>query len=1021
MNLARRFLRLGAFWALLASAALPGLVFGQAKTSGQKAVVRPVSVLGAPTLGSDQLSAGLPAEPLSRGLNGHLSAPVPELAPSVLTTAPLTDTKASQTGVQPLVHSATRTSGLAAPETSPAQQDASPIHGLLENAPLAGAAASRKDLSTVSEGSRTNFYQAARLESGADETTVSAGSVEVPAGVAAHPGLKPRPQRKVPDEVYHAPAGLESMVAALSQEMTWGFEPTFTNEKMEDHKSLIDANRDLLALAMKAELSREQLAGWNIGTDPGVVEVRPPPQTLKTILPTMRALFEAARKVGLPSEIAFGGFGGGGGHIHIGRNIFDKNPLLLRNLLVDVYNRPYIKAMLDEMGDVGNAASIQQRGEDARFRKSIAEFDERWRQTRGELDIEAALRIFAGLYKDERYRDVNLTNLYGKGLPTVELRAHRAQRTPEDFYDLAEFWLYRIANLSLAKGPIRLEPASGTRRQDLMLPSAAATLWRKLVRESGLPRPERYERFVRGRFARPLRIGPSEKPDVEIRFVDWGESEGVQEIYEVLVLNPAIKDIKVGSKRVALRESQASPGRPLSRAGRISLEAGQDRIGVSGIPGIASIDISQARRQVDVYRSLPRRINSTESLRFLEKVLGDPEPRLRKVAVRALYGRAGPGVLPLIQKALDDPEPSVRAYAAQALQDRTDAASSRLMRKALGDPHPGVREYAADALYGRTDAGSLRLIRAVLDDPEPDVRESAARALVGRTDAESLEFIQKALEDTDTNVRRYAARALQKRPDARSLKSMRIALGAPDLGVRRDAADVLRRRTDVESLGLIQKALDDSDPYVRACAARALYGRTDAESLRLIEKALGDPDAFGRRYAAGSLLGRMDEKSLELIKKALRDPVPDVRGVAAGALAGRADSESLGFLEKALGDPDASVRRFATGALRGRTDEESLRLVGKVQDDMDPYVRGFAAGALHGRANAEAPKLAEKALNDPDAYVRGYSAGALLGRADVESLGLMLEDRGDPDPGERQYDVTAAPRARAGAASPRKR
>ncbi|MCX5795971.1 MAG: AarF/UbiB family protein [Elusimicrobia bacterium] len=193
MILARKILRWGALWALLASAWPPVLLAGQTKTAGQEAVVQPAPVVGVPTIGSGQLSPGPSAaslQPLSGALQGLPGAPVPKLAPSALT--PATDLPVAIT--PPAAE-------LKAPQTPAPEKPASPLQGLLENAPQAAETAAKKDVSSAKEGTADNFYSAARLGSETPaESAVSADFPEASAQVSAAAALQPAPLKTSPAE-----------------------------------------------------------------------------------------------------------------------------------------------------------------------------------------------------------------------------------------------------------------------------------------------------------------------------------------------------------------------------------------------------------------------------------------------------------------------------------------------------------------------------------------------------------------------------------------------------------------------------------------------------------------------------------------------------------------------------------------------------------------------------------------------------------------------------------------------------
>lgn len=419
---------------------------------------------------------------------------------------------------------------------------------------------------------------------------------------------------------------VEAAARDLREKMLFGFEPTFTNSQMErlyrDSSSrLKGAGGTLLDfVGYRNELRKRLLKGlrdelgitrsdgdwafydevgkWNIDIDIGVIEIQPPPLRYGQILPEMEALFRAAYTAGLKAEIAFGGIHGGGGHIHLDHGIFAQNPLLLRNLLVDVFNRPYIQAVLEELAD-DTQQSIHQRREYGLFRAVILEFDRTWRKRGGRIGPLEALQILKP-YGMNRYRDVNLSNLVNTTWPyTVELRMHRAQTFAGLFKDLADLWIYRLANLSLATEPIPMLDLSREAFRRMQLPSVASHLWRKLIRDSRLPEPGLFDHFVYSKFARPLRLGPEGRPRLKLRYIRPHGNNGA--IYEALVADPAVREIRMGPsrRRVRLAPAPELPGSP--RIGVFVYHGAQDLVPVGGVPGLKEIDLSLTRKWVDSY------------------------------------------------------------------------------------------------------------------------------------------------------------------------------------------------------------------------------------------------------------------------------------------------------------------------------------------------------------------------------------------------------------------------------------
>ena len=393
----------------------------------------------------------------------------------------------------------------------------------------------------------------------------------------------------------------------LAQKMTFGFEVSLGSAEMHRAElaggyvswSVMSVDQGRLRTALTDEIGTQAASRWDVGTDPGTLEVRPPVQKMETIFSSMEPLFKAAKKAKVIADFGFGGYWSGGGHIHVGRNIFDENPLLLRNLLVEVTNRPYIQAIFEALED-DQAKSIRQYGQMPQFKAVVDAVDQQWRATNGQMQIQAVLDALRPVSGGTRYRDVNLTNMYGGSPPTVEFRIHRGQSTAEECRDLSEFWTYVLANLSLEKSPIALATMSDAEAETLRMPSRAKPLMQKFLHDIGIPNPERFDRFFDQRFPdTAVKLGPAEKPDVEIRFADFVDQNDTP-AYEVLVKNPSITQIQMGGRPVELFAApELGEG---VRIGRYVHQARGNATTISGVPGVTNVDFTEARRPVDEFR-----------------------------------------------------------------------------------------------------------------------------------------------------------------------------------------------------------------------------------------------------------------------------------------------------------------------------------------------------------------------------------------------------------------------------------
>ncbi|MBI5239043.1 MAG: hypothetical protein HY926_01085 [Elusimicrobia bacterium] len=192
MKSRKNVLKTAPVWVLLVLAlARPAVIAaGQAKTAGQEAAAPPAPIAGVPSLGSAQLSPGLsaaPLQPLSASLKGLTPVPALKTSPAALgSMAPV-----AMTPQAPLT-----------PAAPAAEKPASPLQGLLENAPKAAETAAAKDVSTAKEGTAANFYRAARLEAAAPAEAPAAPEAGPTARSGLQPALKASPaEQKVLDKV----------------------------------------------------------------------------------------------------------------------------------------------------------------------------------------------------------------------------------------------------------------------------------------------------------------------------------------------------------------------------------------------------------------------------------------------------------------------------------------------------------------------------------------------------------------------------------------------------------------------------------------------------------------------------------------------------------------------------------------------------------------------------------------------------------------------------------------------------
>lgn len=234
----------------------------------------------------------------------------------------------------------------------------------------------------------------------------------------------------------------------------------------------------------------------------------------------------------------------------------------------------------------------------------------------------------------------------------------------------------------------------------------------------------------------------------------------------------------------------------------------------------------------------------------LRKLLDDPDPAVRALALESLGARRETDVLEAVLRRIDDPDEAVRAAAVESaavLSFRDPAPVLGLVRH----EKPDVRAVACNVLGELGGPGVEDALVAALGDEVAEVRATAAAVLgwwfPGRRSAE----LRRALDDPDLAVRLAAADNLAwTGDDAGRDVLLRIVQG----GVRDEAWEQafarLVRIARPEDAALI--AAHGKWPTRRRRRALALAGlaRLGDESARFqLRKWLGHPDAQHRGEA----------------------------------------------------------------------------------------------------------------------------------------------------------------------------
>jgi hypothetical protein len=266
----------------------------------------------------------------------------------------------------------------------------------------------------------------------------------------------------------------------------------------------------------------------------------------------------------------------------------------------------------------------------------------------------------------------------------------------------------------------------------------------------------------------------------------------------------------------------------------------------------------------------------------LGDMLRSEDAEARRIAVDGTGKKIGKPALGFLETAGADPDPRVRRAALRWLGQLRDQAAVALLTQRLrppGDPDEAVRAAAASAL--------------------------ARIGPIGPTGAAQLvELARTALAD----------RALAVRLAGVELLVAAHATGSSDWAVRAGAANLATRALGKDAaLGLARKLAGDPELPVRLAAARVLAHAGDRPAAAAIFAAALATDR--RIDAAVDLAMQDDPRGAQALDDAVRDPEHGVANRAAAAAAHRAAHRITPGLVAALADGSGAVRVEAAGAL----------------------------------------------------------------------------------------------------------
>jgi cyclophilin family peptidyl-prolyl cis-trans isomerase/HEAT repeat protein len=225
----------------------------------------------------------------------------------------------------------------------------------------------------------------------------------------------------------------------------------------------------------------------------------------------------------------------------------------------------------------------------------------------------------------------------------------------------------------------------------------------------------------------------------------------------------------------------------------------------------------------------------------LARAMADPDPQVRRLAVRAIGTRAG--AADLFSRALTDPSAIVRIETLRAARSRPADAACAAAVLGTGDEETHVALVAIDALApcgGSADAVAI-LAQAIADPvavAKPRAWHRAAHALVALATA-APERVRPALAGFARapiwQLRMYAARAAAAIADRQALDTL---AADDDDNVREAAVDGLTKVADREADAVYIGELGRKGYQVVRAAAAALNGTSDPAAAPALAAAL---------------------------------------------------------------------------------------------------------------------------------------------------------------------------------------
>jgi twitching motility protein PilT len=238
-------------------------------------------------------------------------------------------------------------------------------------------------------------------------------------------------------------------------------------------------------------------------------------------------------------------------------------------------------------------------------------------------------------------------------------------------------------------------------------------------------------------------------------------------------------------------------------------------------------------------------------------------------------------------------------------------------QRLVADPEPRVREKALEVLAAQAPATSVPLFVQHLPNVSYSVQQIIIDVLTKAAATQPPQFADQLLPlvaSGDAGTRTAVMKILLGMPNSSEMVKRYVRFTKTLAGFVRDRALESIRAFDKQVIEPTIELLSDPDEDIRAAAIAVASTFEDPRIVPATIALLKDPDWWIRISAAESL-GRMkDPRAVEPLVASLADP--DVKWAAVEALGHIADARSLNALGRMLADSQANVRIEVMQALR---------------------------------------------------------------------------------------------------------